>query len=184
MRTFLIILSLILKGFLFGCSNKDSSTKLDESVKIEPEAVGFSCPHNERREIFFTSHDEKDILDIDIIGNDCDTSKIIIKIIASAEKIVHRTEDRAFNYIYDDSGNEAIQRMLETLILSESVLQSLAKHDCVLTEENGYYKVNPPAVARVKHGQTPLFCHKAGKSYSHCYIYWDGVSVFTFSTGS
>lgn len=177
-------LFLISTFFLFGCSDKDTSIRLNESVNAEPETVTFCCPHNERRDIFFTSNDKKDILDIEIVGNDCDTVKIIIKIITSNGKVVHRTEDRAFNYIYDDRGAEAIQRMLKTLILSESVVNSLVAHDYILTEGNGYYKINTAAVARVKHYQAPLFCHKAGKSYGNCYVYLDGVSVFTFSTGS
>lgn len=183
-------LFLISTIFLFGCSQQDSSAKLEEeieleeTVKLEPEAAAFSCPHHETRDIFFTSKDKTDILDLSIVGSDCDTARIIIKIITAAGNVVHQTEARALDYTYEDVGAQGVQWMLERLVLSDSIADALVAYDYDLSERNGYSKVDPAAVARIKNGQAPLFCHQAGKSYSNCYIYGDGASIFAFSTGS
>ena len=170
--------------FLFGCSNKDISVKEDVSAKLEQESAVFSCPHNVRKGIFFTSNAKKDILDIQIIGHDCDTARIVIKIITSDDKRVHQTEARALDYTYEDVGAEGVRDMLETLISSEWHMGELKKHTYILTEKAGYYEVNSAAVAHLKYNQVPLFCHRAGKNFDNCYVFLNGESVFAFSFGS
>ena len=107
-----------------------------------------------------------------------------MKIITSSGKIVHQTEARALNYTYEDTGADGVQRMLETLVSSESQINALEAYDYVMTEEHGYYEVNSAAMTRVKDNQSPLFCHRAGKSYSNCYVYLDGGSILVYSSGS
>ena len=178
---------------LAGCSDTLDNNKVTAPIAdTEPSAPvinemsdpkRFTCPHQESREALFTSREAKDKLDIQIIGEDCDAARILMRILTPTGEVVHETEARALDYTYDDFGAGGVQRMLESLISSqyyENALEDLSK----LTENNGYYNLNRDAATRAAKANLPLFCHRAGKSFANCYAFIDGRSVFIFSTGS
>ena len=183
---------LFVSALLFSAC-ADSDTLSEATIETpEPQIVrpafveaesSFTCPHQEEREIFFTSASVKDKLNIQIIGEECESAKIVMIITKSDGNIVHKTTARAFDYIYDDEGPVAVERMLKNLDTSKYYLDAL---DDIgkLTERNGFYQLNESDAAAAQSGKQPLFCHKAGKSYSNCFAYLDRKSVRVFSSGS
>ena len=118
-RMFLFVSALVFSA----CGGSETISEA-ETETLEPKIVqpalaeaepSFACPHQEQREIFFTSQSVKDKLDIQIIGEDCGSAKIIMSITKHDGGIVHKTTAGAFDYIYDDKGPAAVERMLQNL---------------------------------------------------------------------
>ena len=184
------ILILSTTVILVACSKSEPEIKngvepiLEAAQPIyDTSKTTFSCPYSEQREIFFTSSRKKDTLNIQIVGDDCDAAQILLSIVKQDGGSVHNTEARALSYTYEDEGAAGVERMLETLVTSEYYLESLADIDA-LTEDNGYYEVDKASAIEARNNNAPLFCHKAGKSYSNCFAFIDQKSVLIFSSGS
>lgn len=186
-RMFLFVSALLFSACADSETINEAETETAEPQVVQPAFMeaetSFACPHQEQREIFFTSPSEKDKLNIQIIGEDCDSAKIVMIITKQDGSIVHKTTAGAFDYIYDDKGPVAAERMLQSLDTSEYYSDAL---DDIgqLTERNGFYELNKSAAAKAQSRKQPLFCHKAGKSFSNCFAYLDGKSVLVFSSGS
>ena len=180
--------------FLVSCSlasdtHKVETTSPDQTIVSSPptqviEESGFSCPHQEQREIFFSSNEIKDALHIQIIGDDCDTAKINLRIITSSGDVIHNTTARALSYTYDAEGARGVEYMLNSLVSTSSQLNAFPENLSDLTERNGYHKVNIEAVKAAKNNDLPFFCHVAGKSFSNCFVFWQGKTTFAYSSGS
>ena len=142
------ILFLLAAVMLMACSkskpvNENTVEPILEAAQpiYDTPKTTFSCPYREQREIFFTSPTKKDTLDIQIVGEDCDTAQIILSILKEDGSSIHKTEARALSYTYEDEGSAGVERMLETLITSEYYLKALDDIDA-LTENNGFYEVD------------------------------------------
>lgn len=175
---------------LVACSQQTLTSATPEPSAPLPIAeaapeVPFSCPHNESREISFTSAQAKDKLLIDIIGDDCNAARIKMQIITQKGQVVHSSEARALDYAYDAEGPTGVKYMLESLVTTQSQLNALMGRDYDMTgQHSGYYDVNLKAVMHHKTQNAPLFCHRAGKSFSRCFVYLDEKAVIAFTSGS
>jgi len=189
-----MVLLFVFSVILVACINDSLSSK-DVSIEtqsvltpitatdVDRDATNFACPHQEKRDIYFSSKSVKDTLDVQIVGEDCDEAEIVIRIISNEQGVVHETRAKALSYTYEDVGSAGVERMLESLVTShyyENDLEDIGS----LTEENGYYDVNVEVVIKAGKSNQPLFCHKAGKSYSNCYVFIDKDSTLIFASGS
>jgi len=188
-RTFSLSIFLLLSACSDPLDDNQPPAPVEEASNAAPfrssdvEETDFTCPHQQFREVFFTSRETKDKLDIQILGNDCDAARILMRILTPQGEVVHQTEARALDYTYEDVGAAGVERMLEYFLASqyfETALDDLNK----LTEDNGYYELNQAAAMKAAKSNQPLFCHQAGKSFANCYAFVEGSSVFIFSSGS
>ncbi len=180
--------------FLLSCSQTSETPEAETRGTVQiveptlPAQISkknsFNCPYQEQREIYFSSDKIKDSLDIRIIGEDCDTAKINLRIITLEGHVIHNTTARALSYTYEDVGAAGIERMLQGLVTTVSQAQDFPENITDLTEMNGYYEVDLEAVKAAKTNNLPFFCHKAGKSFSNCFIFWQGRTIFAYSSGS
>jgi len=148
------------------------------------EMDSFKCPHQEQREIYFSSKEFKDTLDIQIIGDDCDQANINLRIITPDGDVIYNSTARALSYTNDGAGASGVQWVLQDLVKTESQLNSFPENLADLSESNGYYDVNLEAVKAARSKNLPFFCHKAGKSFSNCFIFWKKKTILAYSSGS
>jgi len=170
---------------LISCSQTENISEIEANASgLIVEESSFSCPHQEQRKIHFSSDQTTDTLDIQIIGENCDLAVINLRIITTSGDLIHNTTARALSYTYDDEGPEGVERMLESLITTDSYVSNLPENFEDLTEANAYYYVNMRAAKDAQANKLPFFCHKAGKSFSKCFVFWNGKSTYVFSSGS
>ncbi len=182
-------LSLItLAALLCACSqagsHKATATDTPAAEDTKPVATTFvesdlTCPHYEVREVYFTSAKQPDTLDISVIGNDCDTSVIELKVIAPSGEQAYASSARTLDYINDGRGPSAVK-----FILSHLVWDGTLPSPEQFSEDFGYFEINHDAAEIVRTQALPLLCLTGGKSFKNCFAYIDGASTFLFSTGS
>ena len=171
----------------YGCAQEKTNVEPEpittlEATPVEPASV--SCSHDESRDLLFSSKDKPDTLRIQIIGDECDSATLAISLVTPANAEIYTTSAPAISYTIDGFGRNGAASLIRNLITTESQKNALKAYNYNLSEAHGHQNINPAAFEAYKTGETSLFCHKAGKSFSKCFVFLNGKTVLAFSSGS
>lgn len=160
----------------------DSVPTLEAGVVARSDS--FSCPHSESRQIFFSSSSTPDELKLDIVGDDCDTARLVMAATSASGDVVYWNEVRALDYTYELQGPAGVEAMLENLIPEQVTRGGDLPIYEELEADELFGKIDLLAYQDARKNSLPLFCHTAGKSYSTCHVFSDGKAVLLYENGS
>ena len=178
---------LVVTLVLFGCAQEKTNVEPEpiatlEATPVEPASL--SCSHDESRDLLFSSKDKPDTLRIQIIGDECDSATLAISLVTPANAEIYTMSAPAISYTVDGFGINGAASLIANLVTTQSQRNALKHYNYKLSEKDGYFEINTAAVEAYIAGETSLFCHKAGKSFSKCFVFLGGKTVLAYSSGS
>lgn len=162
--------------------NNLAISKTQEDVTAQ--SNNFSCPHNETRQIFFSSSFTPDSLKLEIVGDDCDTARLVMTATSATGDIVYKNEIRALDYTYEGEGSKGVRAMLKNLIPDYNIRGKQLPPYAERKADQLFGKIDKAAYRDAQNKDLPLFCHTAGKSYSVCHVFSNGKAVLLYEYGT